>query len=242
MSTIEINNLCKSYNGSEDLVLKNLNLTINKGERYGLFGSNGAGKTTLISIISGTLKYTSGSVKVFDTDLKTNWSEIKHKIGIVPQENAFYEQLSAIENLSFFGKMYQLPKADLKNRIDELISDFGMESYAKKRSVSYSGGMKRKLNLALGVLHRPELLILDEPTVGVDVKSKATINKYLLDLNQKEQTTFFYTSHMMDEAQSLCSHIGILIDGTISEKAKTADFLSKYKTTNMEDIMMEILD
>lgn len=242
MSAIEINKLCKAYNGSEDLVLNNLSLTINKGERYGLFGSNGAGKTTLISIISGTLKYTSGSVKVFNTDLKTSWAEIKNNIGIVPQENAFYEQLSAIENLSFFGKMYQLSKTELKDRIDELISDFGMESYAKKRAVSYSGGMKRKLNLALGVLHRPELLILDEPTVGVDVKSKATINKYLLDLNQKEQTTFFYTSHMMDEAQSLCSHIGILKDGIISKKAKTEDFLSEHKNTNMEDIMMNILD
>ena len=242
MSTIEIKNLCKSYVGKDDLVLNNLNLSVEKGERYGLFGSNGAGKTTLISIISGTLRYTSGSVKVFDTELKKNWSSIKHKIGIVPQENAFYEQLTAIENLSFFGKMYKIPKIELANRMDELIADFGMESYAKKRAVSYSGGMKRKLNLALGVLHKPELLILDEPTVGVDVKSKSNINEYLLALNKKEQTTFFYTSHMMDEAQLLCSHIGILKDGGITKKAKTAEFLAAHKNTNMENIMMNILD
>lgn len=242
MKAIEIEGLVKSYNNSENPVLNNLSLVINSGERFGLFGSNGAGKTTLISIISGILKYNEGSVKVFGEEISTKWSDLKSRIGIVPQEYAFYTQLTAIENLTFFGKMYKIDSEVLKTRIEELVEDFGMQDYAHKRSMEYSGGMKRKLNLALGVLHNPDLLILDEPTVGVDVKSKTHINQYLKDLNEKKNTTFLYTSHMMDEAQQLCSHIGILKDGQISESMDTESFLKKHKESNMENVMMSILD
>lgn len=242
MKAIEIEGLVKSYHSAEAPVLNDLSLTINSGERFGLFGSNGAGKTTLISIISGILKFDSGKVNVLGEDIAKNWGTLKSRIGIVPQEYAFYTQLSAIENMTFFGKMYKIDSEPLKRRIEELVEDFGMNDYAHKRALDYSGGMKRKLNLALGVLHQPDLLILDEPTVGVDVKSKTHINHYLKELNEKKQTTFLYTSHMMDEAQQLCSHIGILKDGQISESMDTASFLKKHKESNMENVMMSILD
>lgn len=211
---LHIENLTKTYSGLNRQVLSGLCLTIEEGEIYGFLGPNGAGKTTTVNILSGLLKGDTGSVKLFGRTYEKGSNYIKHHIGIVPQNIAVFPELTAYENLKVFGAIYGMETKALKARIDELLNLFSLASFKDKKVASFSGGMKRSVNLMVGILHKPDLLILDEPTVGIDVQSKVVILENLKSLN-KEGVTILYTSHDMEEAQHLCTKVGIIDGGKL---------------------------
>ncbi|MBM3405659.1 MAG: ABC transporter ATP-binding protein, partial [Bacteroidetes bacterium] len=165
---------------------------------------------------------------------------IKHAIGVVPQDLAIYPTLTARENLTFFGKMYGLHGHQLKDRIDECLEMFGLEKSAKKLVSAFSGGMKRRLNLVTGLLHKPKILFLDEPTVGIDVQSKKVILEHLVDV-RNEGTTLIYTSHYMEEAENLCSNVAIIDMGKVITLGKPRELLSRHPDChNLEGIFLKL--
>lgn len=206
---IQVQNLHKSYASSNTSAVSDLNLDIHAGEFYGLLGANGAGKTTTIAMLCGILKPNAGAILIDGKNIELEQEHIKQNFGVVPQDLALYSALNAYENLRFVGKMYNIPKAELEEKIEKYIELFGLKPYAKRKLGTYSGGMKRKVNLIAGILHDPKLVFLDEPTVGIDIQSKKLIIDFLKDLHDKG-TTIIYTSHNMEEAEMLCSRIGIL--------------------------------
>jgi len=209
---VEVKDLTMRY--GERTALNGINLAVDRGELFGLLGPNGAGKTTLISILSTLLKPSSGQVKIGSLDVLRDGKEIKHLIGTVPQEIALYPTLSARENLSFYGRMYGMRGSRLKKRIDELLETVGLTDRKDERVQKFSGGMKRRLNLAVGLLHEPKLLLLDEPMVGVDPQSRNQILQSIRTL-KSEGTTMIYTTHYMEEAEQLCDRVAILDEGRL---------------------------
>ena len=213
MSAIQIEQLSFRYKGQQSLI-KNLSLTVNVGERFGIFGPNGAGKTTLMNLITGLLPYEQGSIKILDKEVRSFKDEIKQLIGLVPQDFSFYEQLSPIENMQFFGAWYGMSKMAIKNKTEELLQVMGLDTVAHKPVKLFSGGMKRRVNLAIGVMNNPQILFLDEPTVGVDVQSRNAIIEFLKKLNASG-TTLVYTSHQLGEAEDLCNVVSLYDEGEI---------------------------
>jgi ABC-2 type transport system ATP-binding protein len=211
-TVLEARNLVKKYG---DLVaVKDVNLAIQEGEILGLLGPNGAGKTTIISMITGLLEPTSGQITVDGLDLQANTNAVKARLGLVPQELALYPTLSARDNLSFFGSIYGLGGKDLRKRVDALLALVELTERADEAIETYSGGMKRRVNIAAGLLHQPELLVLDEPTVGVDPQSRNAIFEGVEALN-RAGVTVIYTTHYMEEAQRLCHRVAIIDEGQI---------------------------
>ncbi|MBE0416298.1 MAG: ABC transporter ATP-binding protein, partial [Coriobacteriia bacterium] len=184
------------------------------GETYGLLGPNGAGKTTTISMICGLLERDAGEVHVLGAPLTTRSIGLKREIGYVPQDIAIYPDLSARENLTFFGRLYGLSGSDLMERVDRVLELIGLVDRARDRSDQFSGGMKRRLNIGVGLLHGPRLLVLDEPTVGVDPQSRNAILESVENLGS-EGMAVLYTTHYMEEAERLCDRIGIIDHGKI---------------------------
>lgn len=237
---LRIEQLVKRYSGMASPVLRGLNLSIANGEIYGFLGPNGTGKTTTVSIISGLMKPDSGSVTLLDRNLFEHSKYIREHIGVVPQNIALFPELTAWENLRIFGAMYGLPKATLKQRISELLELFGLANAAKKPIKTYSGGMKRSINIIAGILHKPSFLMLDEPTVGIDVQTKTLILENLKRLNQ-EGTTILYTSHDMDEAQHLCSRVGIIDQGQIIAEEMPQTLINTYPDCeNLEAVYLHL--
>lgn len=225
MDAISISGLVHHYNGANEPAVDHLNLIIKKGSFYGLLGPNGAGKTTTISILCGILKSKSGSVSILGKDWKSNSKEIKKSIGLVPQEIALYDTMTASENLKFFGQMLGLNNNKISKKTDELMQAFGLAEHRGKLLQNYSGGMKRRVNLMVALLHDPEILILDEPTVGIDVHSRHMINTFLQELNAKGMT-IVYTSHQLDETEKLCNEVCIIDRGKLLIEGKTTDLVS----------------
>ncbi len=236
---IEINGLTKWYKNAAKPAVDHLNLAIRKGEIFGLLGPNGAGKTTTISILSTQISDSEGKVTVNGLDLKKDADQIKKIIGIVPQDIALYPTLTAKENLDFFGHMYGLHGKALDDKIRQCMQDFGLEDRMDKKIKTFSGGMKRRVNLIAGILHNPRILILDEPTVGIDVQSKIVILEYLKNMNKNNGITIIYTSHLMEEAEQFCSQIAIIDEGRLIEKGNPAKLIEKYEScNNLEDIFL----
>lgn len=225
MDAISISGLMHQYNGANQPAVDHLELHIPKGAFYGLLGPNGAGKTTAISIVCGILKSKSGTVSILGKDWKSNSKDIKQSIGLVPQEIALYDTMTAMENLNFFGQMLGLGKKEISQKADELMGAFGLSEHRGKQLQNYSGGMKRRVNLMVALLHNPEILILDEPTVGIDVHSRHMINTYLKELNANGMT-IVYTSHQLDETEKLCDRVCIIDHGKLLIEGKTADLVS----------------
>ena len=198
-----------------DLVaVEEISFEAEPGRIFGLLGPNGAGKSTTIGCMSGLLKPTSGSVRILDHDVVREPLAAKRQLGVVPQELALYEDLSATENLSFWGGAYGMSGGKLKRRIGELLELIGLQDRSKEAVKKYSGGMKRRLNFACGIVHQPKVLLLDEPTVGVDPQSRAR----LLDLvreQAKAGTCVLYTTHHMEEAEALCDRLAIVDHGKL---------------------------
>jgi len=220
---LEIKNLSKAYDRGENVALANFSLILNKGDVLGLLGPNGAGKTTLISILSGTLRDFSGTVTFKGVDLFSD-RRLKNLIGIVPQEMAFYEDLGAFENLMFWGGLYDIPKKELKRRALNLLSLVELSARAKEPVKKFSGGMKRRLNVAIGLIHQPELLLLDEPTVGIDVQAKVSILEIIRQVG-RQGTSVVFTTHQLSEVEQTCSRIAIMDKGVILAQGTLAELV-----------------
>lgn len=209
---VHAENLRKWY-GRQPAV-QDVSLQVEPGELFGLLGPNGAGKTTLISILSALLPADSGSAKIFGLPVSPENRALRRLIGIVPQELALYGELSPRENLTFFGKLYGLRGRDLSRRVDQVLEAIGLSGRADDPAETFSGGMKRRLNLGLALVHEPKLLLLDEPTTGVDPQSRNHIFNEITSLNETG-LTIIYTSHYMEEVQTLCRRIAIMDHGRV---------------------------
>ena len=209
---INVSNLRKTFDTIH--ALKGISFNIQQGECYGMLGPNGAGKTTTISIMSTIVKPNEGEVSIAGYDLKKNPLECKKNIGVVTQEIALYNELSAYDNLLFLGGLYNVPKPELIKRIDETVNLLGLTDRKNDKVKTYSGGMKRRINIASALLHRPKVLFMDEPTVGIDPQSRNLIFEVVEKLH-KEGMTIVYTTHYMEEAERLCDRIGIIDNGEI---------------------------
>ena len=209
---VEINNLVKRF--SEVMAVDHVSINIAEGEIFGLLGPNGAGKTTIINTLMGLTKVNSGAIKIFGMDIKAHEMAIKKQIGIVPQDIAIYEDLTVNENLSYFGKLYGLKGSLLKGRVNEALEFSGLSDKGKEYPKKFSGGMKRRLNIACAIVHKPKLIIMDEPTVGIDPQSRSHILQSVKELN-KTGSTIIYTSHYMEEVEEICTQIVIIDHGRI---------------------------
>jgi ABC-2 type transport system ATP-binding protein len=237
---IIIQQLSKKYKNADFFSVLNLDLEIAEGKIFGLLGPNGAGKTTLISILCSLIKPTSGSFSINGLTYSKNKNELKQLIGIVPQEYALYPSLTAYENLMYFGSMYGLKGKKLKTQINESLDKLGLLKFSNKKIETFSGGMKRRINLIGSILHQPEVLFLDEPTVGVDVQSKNVIIQHLQDLNKKG-TTIIYTSHHLNEAENFCDEVAIIDHGQLIIQGKPKDLIAKQENAyNLEDVFLAI--
>jgi ABC-2 type transport system ATP-binding protein len=193
-----------------DLVaVDDVSFAIGPGETYGLLGPNGAGKTTVISMVAGILTRDAGQIRVLGRPVSTGSPAGKADIGYVPQDIAVYPDLTGAENLRFFASMYGLSRATARHRVTEVLETVGLGDRARERVATYSGGMKRRLNIAVGLLHRPRLLILDEPTVGVDPQSRNAILQSI-EVLSAEGMAVLYTTHYMEEAERLCDRVGVI--------------------------------
>lgn len=232
---LEIKNLVKKY--KDFTAVNNLNLTVDDGEIYGLLGPNGAGKSTTISAIAGLTKINGGEIRIFDKNLAEDEMEIKRNIGVVPQDIAVFDELSAYENIAFFGKLNGLKGNLLKERVKEALEFTGLWDRKNDRPSQYSGGMKRRLNIACAIVHRPKLIIMDEPTVGIDPQSRNHILESVKKLN-KLGSTIIYTSHYMEEIEELCTKITIVDHGKEIATGTTEQL--KELISNDERVALEL--
>ena len=237
---VEIQHVTKTYKNALKPSVNNLSFQINTGTIFGLLGPNGAGKTTLISMLCGLFPPNSGQININGFTHQTNSKACKQIIGVVPQEIALYPTLTAWENLIFLGNMYGLNRVVLNEKIKTYLHIFGLEENAHQKISTFSGGMKRRVNLIAGILHQPQLLILDEPTVGVDIQSKNAIITQLKTLNKENGTTILYTSHHLDEAEDFCSHIAIIDEGKLITQGNTQELIKTHQCQNIEDVYLKI--
>lgn len=237
---VEIKGVTKQYKNAERPAINNLTLHIPAKSIFGCLGPNGAGKTTLISMLCGLFKPSAGEIFINGLNISSNLKSTKQIIGVVPQEIALYAKLSAYENLLFLGQMYGIETQELRKRIAENFQIFGLEENAHQQIRTFSSGMKRRVNLIAGLLHQPQLLILDEPTVGVDVQSKTAIINHLKKTNEEKGTTIFYTSHHLDEAENFCSHIAIIDEGKLITEGRTADLIKSNNCNTIEEVYLKI--
>jgi ABC-2 type transport system ATP-binding protein len=235
---IRIDDLSFGYPG-QPLLFDRFNLEIPAGSRFGLFGPNGAGKTTLMHLMTGLLKASAGSIRLFGEVLNQHDRRPFAHFGFVPQDFSFYQDLSPAENLAFFGAWYGLRPFTIRKRTSELLHILGLSAVRNKKIAHFSGGMKRRVNLAIGVIHRPRLLFLDEPTVGVDVQTRHAIIDYLKQLNA-EGTTLVYTSHQLAEAESLCEHIALIDQGHIVAIDALDTLLEAHRTDGLEGLFLQL--
>lgn len=209
---LEISHLSKSFDSLK--AVDDISLEIHKGEIFGFLGPNGAGKTTTISIIAGLLKPDSGRIIIDSFDLEANLRKIKKIMGVVPQDMAFYEELTAKENLYFWGKLQGVGRKTLEERIKFYLEKTGLVGRENEPLKKYSGGMKRRINLIIGLIHQPKLLLLDEPTIGIDVQTRLNIYE-IINETSSQGTTILYTTHNLQEAEELCHRIAIMDQGKI---------------------------
>ncbi len=234
MNILSVRDLRKSFGQHE--VVKGISFAVEKGESFGLLGPNGAGKSTIINMITGLFPPTSGAIQLKEIDVIKNPKAAQKWIGVVPQEIALYQEMSARENLKFWGRMYDLSGKELEKKVDEVLEIIGLTDRAKDKVETFSGGMKRRVNIGAAILHHPEMLIMDEPTVGIDPQSRNHILETVKRLNE-EGMTIIYTSHYMEEVEYLCERIGIIdhgqliARGTLKELRETIGDRSRIKLT-----------
>jgi len=239
-AVVEVSGLRKVYRGSQKPAVDKLSFTVRESDIFGLLGPNGAGKSTTIMALCGLLKIDLGSISGFGRDVRQSGSEIRRSIGVAPQEIALFPTLTAHENLSYFGRTYGLPGATIRTRAQEYLERFGLGEKAGTRVSQFSGGMKRRLNLIAALLHAPRLLILDEPTSGVDVQSRKMILDYLLAL-KSEGITVIYSSHILEEAEKVCSRFAVLDEGRLIAEGTLTDMLAlNGGTGNLEQLFLKL--
>lgn len=222
---LEIKNLTKKYGAKT--ALDNITFSVSRSSCFGLLGPNGAGKSTAIKILAGITGFDSGQVSIFTLDAVGSKSKICRRVGYVPQEITIYNNLSAYNNLVFFGELYGLRGKELKGRVEEVLEDVGLKDKANDLAATFSGGMKRRLNIAAALMHKPDLLILDEPTVGVDPQSRNHIFGILRALKAQGVTTV-YSTHYMEEVEALCDDIAIIDNGKVIAQGRLSELYEKY--------------
>ena len=210
---LEASHLVKKY--GELLAVDDVSFSVEEGEIFGLLGPNGAGKSTTIAMLSGLFRPSAGTARIGGLDVVKDLGRVKQLIGVVPQDLALYPTLTGRENVTFFGELYGLHGKELHQRVDEVLGYVGMVERAKDPVNAYSGGMKRRINLAAGLVNRPRLLFLDEPTVGVDPQSRNHIFESVERLNREQGMAVLYTTHYMEEAERLCARVGIIDRGKL---------------------------
>lgn len=237
MIIAHMSSIVKRY--GKHLALDCVDIDIIEGEIIGLLGPNGAGKTTLIHSLTGIINIDSGEIKVFDKSYKDNMLEIKKQIGLVTQDISILWDLTARENLVFFGGIYGLKGEELKQRVDEALEIVGLTEYSKKLPTKFSGGMQRRLNIACALVHKPKLLILDEPTLGIDPQSRNHIIDTVRELN-RQGTTIIYTTHYIEEVQSISSRVVIMDQGHVIAQGTVDELVEKIQ--HEEKIKLEVIE
>jgi ABC-2 type transport system ATP-binding protein len=234
---IVVKNLTKKY---EDVTaVDRLNLQVGTGELFGLLGPNGAGKTTTINILCCLLKPTSGSATVGGYDILKEQAKIKEIIGVAPQETAVSTTLTGRENVELFGDLHMMQKKELKERVDDILEKVGMRKDAKKRVGKYSGGMKRRISLAMALVHDPEIAFLDEPTVGMDPQSRHAVWDFIKELKKKNKTVILTTQYM-EEAELLCDRVAIMDHGKLIALGTPKDLEEKYDVKDLEGVFLQL--
>lgn len=236
---LRINNLYKRYSGAEQAAVDGLNASFLKGQIVGLLGPNGAGKTTTLSIVCGLIGDYTGEISILGLDRRTHMHELLQRISLVPQQIALYPNLSCRENLCYIGRMYRIPEKLLQERINALLEQFDLAHHADKQIRYYSGGMKRRANIMAGLLHEPELLILDEPTAGVDVQSRSMILDFLRAYRDQGRSVI-YTSHLLDEAEAICEDILIIDHGKPIIQGAPQDLVAAHGARNLEALFLHL--
>lgn len=239
-AVIGLESISKQYKGSAKPAIANFSLSIPQGSVFGLLGPNGAGKSTLVMMLCGLMKPDSGLITVLGMDVKRNSPQIRKSIGVAPQEIALFPTLTAYENLLYFSEMYGLKKEKSKERISSYLEIFGLQEKAHKRVQTFSGGMKRRLNLIAALLHDPSLLILDEPTSGVDVQSRNILLDFLSSLKSKN-ITIIYSSHFLEEAERICTEMAILDEGKLITHGTPGSLLEQHDDcTTLESLFLKL--
>ncbi|MFH7819945.1 ATP-binding cassette domain-containing protein [Neobacillus thermocopriae] len=235
MKVLEVKNLTKKFDGF--IAVDNISLSINEGEIFGLLGPNGAGKSTTINLIAGLLRSSEGEIKILGKNNMKHSRYTKMNIGIVPQDLAIYEDLTAFENVKFFAGLYGLRGTELTDRVQEALEFVGLLDMQRAYPKNFSGGMKRRLNIACAIAHRPKLIIMDEPTVGIDPHSRNYILQSIHKLNEMG-CTIIYTSHYMEEVEEICTRISIMDHGKVIAEGTKEQLIAII--TNTKDIWIEV--
>lgn len=238
-NALEIRDLKKRYDSGTE-ALKGINLTVKEGEFIGLLGPNGAGKSTLIHSIMGLVVPTSGTAAVFGHDVVTDYQEARKLAGLAPQEINIDWFLTVEETLDFHGGYYGMRKTERRERIDELLEAFSLTDKRKTRAMMLSGGMKRRVILARALMHRPKLIILDEPTAGVDVELRLELWHYMKKVNN-EGSTILLTTHYIEEAEELCDQIALINHGEIIKEGTVSELKKQFKKKSLEDVYLSVI-
>ena len=234
---IVIDNLSKKF---EDVTaVDQLSLTVPKGELFGLLGPNGAGKTTTINVLCGLLKPTSGSVFVSGFNVEKEVQKVKQLIGVCPQDTAVFPYLTGRENIEFFGNLHTMSKEDLNRNVTTLLKNMGLTEDADRRVGKYSGGMRRRVNLVMALVHDPAIAFLDEPTAAMDPQSRRAVWEFINGLKAEEKTIIL-TTHYMEEAEELCDRVGIIDYGNLIALGAPNQLMNQYDAENLEEVFIQL--
>jgi len=236
LKIINVKNLSKSF--GDFPAVKEINFSVEKGEVFGFLGPNGAGKTTTINMLTGLARPTSGKITISGQDGVKDIKKVQQIIGIVPDESNLYEEMSGFENLVFCASLYGMKKEHREKRARELLAQFALDDTGNRPFKAYSKGMKRKLTIAAGIIHKPEILFLDEPTTGIDVKSARQIRELIKVLNDKG-TTIFLTTHYIEEAERLCRRIGFIVNGKVIKVSNVNDLMREAQQENVVEFTID---
>lgn len=234
---LKVKGLEKNY--GERKAVKGISFNVKAGEILGFLGPNGAGKSTSINMISTVVDYDKGRIFFLDKDVKENENFLKQELGVVPQDIAIFNDLSAYNNVKFFCSLYGIKGKELKKNVEEALTFVGLWDRRKELPSKFSGGMKRRLNIACAIAHKPKLLIMDEPTVGIDPQSRNNILETVKKLNENG-TTIIYTSHYMEEVENICTSLIIMDEGSIIEEGTKDQLKKKYSKDNLEEVFLQI--
>jgi len=236
-AAIVIGNLTKRF---EDVTAVDaLNLRIERGELFGLLGPNGAGKTTTINLLCGLLEPTSGSASVSGYDIRKEAHKVKELIGVCPQATAVFPYLTGRQNVELFGDLHTMPKEKLRKNTDDLLERMGLVADAERRVKKYSGGMRRRINLIMALVHDPEIAFLDEPTVAMDPQSRHAVWDFIRDL-KKQNKTVILTTHYMEEAEELCDRVGIVDRGKLIALGSPEQLKQQFSAKNLEEVFIQL--
>lgn len=233
MDILTLKGITKNY--GDKVVVNNVNLSVSQGDILGFLGPNGAGKSTTVKIITNMVTDYKGSILYFKDTITKNFKKFKSEVGVVPQEIAIYDDLSAYDNVKFFCSLYGFHGKDLKERVERALTFVALWDSKDEKPGKFSGGMKRRLNIACSIAHSPKLLIMDEPTVGIDPQSRNHILQSIKELN-KNGMTIIYVSHYMEEIEELCNRIAILDHGTLLEDCRKEELKKKFEKNGLDDL------